>query len=553
MVLPVNLGSSPTLESISLEDQHIDSRDTETHFPEQTTEQVNLFIHGGLRPFVTESSEIFEAVSIFDNNREIPAAYDVDVTYINGSGQTLAEAQLESLYISEVRNVPVRMLYNLGSGDWYSRLSRRPSFSRSSPLCQALLDSLHHFFSRPGNQHRNHVIIFYGDGGAVVQQVLDRTPYVDRIRVIGIAPTVYVIGNNVHHFRVAGDITTLLDHDGFTQANVTTVSYASGAEGVFFPSVRCPSYLWALRLIGPPPFEIEAERTANQIALVEIGHGSGAFERLSELLRLGDTSAEAEFNFAPTAATDVVLSSIFSIFRISGLLQEYIILSVTYHPDVEVSYVIVCGYSLNLLRYFLLLFTNRRSIRDSYRSIRLAAHGIAPLIFLVTLLDNINCVRRYGRSPAILQAVFVVASTLSGSVVFMEIFRHCLRGLRGRIQSSILQRLTGSSEESRGVVRSTEGGRIGSVQMMIGSAHGIFLAVTIGILNSIIINLPSVLGRSSITDTGVYSNQLHNASLAWQTGDVLVVSQTVSLFICMIVLVANIMILVGLVSRNRRQ
>ncbi|QVE49236.1 DUF687 domain-containing protein [Chlamydia crocodili] len=554
MVLPVDLGSSPTLESISLEDQQMNSNDTEQHFPEQTTEQVNLFIQGGPRPFVTGSSDVFEAVSIFDNDMEIPAAHDIDVTYINGSGQTLAEAQLESLYISEVRNVAVRILYNSGSGSWCSQLSRRPVFSPFSPLCQALSDSLNHFFSHPENRHRKHIIIFYGDGGAAVQQVLDYTPYADRICVIGIAPTVYVRGDNVHHFRVSGDITTLFDRDGFTQANVTTVPYSSGTEGLFFPTVRCPSYLWALRLTGtPPPPEIEMERTSNQISLVEIGRGGGAFERLSELLGLGDTSAEAEFNFSPTAATDVVLSSIFSIFRISGLLQECIILSVTQSPDVEVSYVIVCGYSMNLLRYFLLLFTNRRSARDIFRRARLTAHGIAPLIFLVTLLDNINCVRRYGNERAILRGVFVVASTLSGSVLFMEIFRNYWRGLRGRVQSVILQRLTGSSEESRVVVRSAEGSRIGSVQMMLGTAHGIFLAFTIGVLNSIVINIPSTLGRNSTTDTGVYSNQLHNASAAWKTGDVLAVSQTVSLFICMIVLAVNIIIMVDLVRRNRQR
>ncbi|MEF9497446.1 DUF687 family protein [Chlamydia sp. 04-14] len=255
MVLPVDLGSSPNLESISLEDQEINSNDTEQHFPEQTTEQVNLFIHGGPRPFVTESSDVFEAVSVFDDNIEMPAAHHIDVTYINGSSQTLMEAQLESLYISEVRNTAVRMLYNSGSEDWCSRLSRRPVFSRSSPLCQALLDSLQHFFSHPGNRHRRHTIIFYGDGGAAVQQVLDNSPYADNIFVIGIAPTVYVRGDNVRHFRVSGDVTTLFDRDGFTQTNVTTVPYSSGTEGLFFPSIRCPSYLWALRLTGtPPPF-----------------------------------------------------------------------------------------------------------------------------------------------------------------------------------------------------------------------------------------------------------------------------------------------------------
>ncbi|EPJ32246.1 hypothetical protein CP061683_1105B, partial [Chlamydia psittaci 06-1683] len=49
------------------------------------------------------------------------------------------------------------------------------------------------------------------------------------------------------------------------------------------------------------------------------------------------------------------------------------------------------------------------------------------------------------------------------------------------------------------------------------------------------------------------SNYLHNASLAWQTGDVLAVSQTISLFICLIVFIANIIVMVNLVRENRHR
>ncbi len=128
--------------------------------------------------------------------------------------------------------------------------------------------------------------------------------------------------------------------------------------------------------------------------------------------------------------------------------------------------------------------------------------------------------------------------------------------MRGRIQSTILQRLTGSPQESNVVVRSVDGNRIGAMQMIIGVAHGIFLSTTVGILNSIVMQVPSTLGRNSTTDandTGFYSNYLHNASLVWQSGDVLAVSQTINLFICLIVLIANIIVMVDLVRRNRRR
>ncbi|AZU10814.1 DUF687 domain-containing protein [Chlamydia psittaci] len=563
MVVTVNLESSSSLENISLGDYHPPSINIEASLSQETSERVNCFIHGGCGSDVREHAEVFEAVSIFDPNAEIPRAHEVCVTYVNGSAQTLVEAQGESLYLSEVRGEPVRLLYNSGwgGGGVCSRLLRRPVVSCSSPLCQALLECLKHFFSHPNNQHRHHTIIFYGDGGAIVDEVLRHTPYGERVKVIGIAPTTYVTGGNAAHFRVSGDVTTLFDSAGFARSNVTTLAYSSGAEGLFFPSVRCPSYIWALRLShhsssGESSSESMSPLASHQISLVEIGHGQGAFDRLSELLRLGDTSAEAEFNFAPRSSSDILLSSIFCIFRVCGLLQEYIIISVTYAPDVYVSYVIIFGYTLNLLRYFLLLLTNPHAVRHTYRLLRLMAHALTPLIFLITVLDNLNCIRRYGNPFPILRAVFVVASTLSGSVIFMELLRNCFRGLRGRIQTTILQRLTGAPQESQVVVRSVDGGRIGAVQAIMGVAHGIFLSIAVGILNSIVMQVPSTLGRSNTTDandTGLYSTHLHNASLAWQTGDVLAVSQTISLFICLIVFIANIYVLVGLVSSNRRR
>ncbi|EPP28710.1 hypothetical protein CP082626L3_0974 [Chlamydia psittaci 08-2626_L3] len=562
MVVTVNLDGRLSIENISLGDSLPSVSSTEVSLSQQTAERVHCVMLGESDVFVEEDLDVFEAISIFNEDANVPRAHEVCITYINGSAQTLLEAQQESLYLSEVRGEPVRMLYNSGrGGGGLSRLLRRPSVTSSSPICQALLDSLEHFFSHPVNQHKYHIIIFYGDGGAVVEEVLRNTQYRDRIKVIGIAPTVYVTGSHVSHFRLSGDFTTLFDWSGFTRSEVTTLTYSSGAEGLFCPGVRCPSYLWALRLgqYGSS-YELSSEsipqHASNEISLVEIGHGPGAFERLAGLLQLGETSSEVEFNFAPTSRADIILSSIFSIFRVNGLLQEYIIVSVTYVPDIYVSYIIIFGYSLNLLRYFLLLLTNRRALRDMYRSLRLFAHGLAPLVFLITIVDNINCIRRYGNPFPILRAVFIVASTLSGSVIFMEILRNCCRGLRGRIQTSILRRLTGSSQESRTIVRSAEGNRIGAVQMIMGVAHGIFLSTAVGILNSIVMQVPSTLGRNSTTDandTGLYSNYLHNASLAWQTGDVLAVSQTISLFICLIVFIANIIVMVNLVRENRHR
>ncbi|EPJ28693.1 DUF687 family protein, partial [Chlamydia psittaci] len=96
MVVTVNLESSSSLENISLGDYHPPSINIEASLSQETSERVNCFIHGGCGSDVREHAEVFEAVSIFDPNAEIPRAHEVCVTYVNGSAQTLVEAQGES-------------------------------------------------------------------------------------------------------------------------------------------------------------------------------------------------------------------------------------------------------------------------------------------------------------------------------------------------------------------------------------------------------------------------------------------------------------------------
>ncbi|WP_348662901.1 DUF687 family protein [Chlamydia vaughanii] len=260
MTLPIDtgsIGSGSNIENEGSVENIGATAQPQQPSTEQTAETVELIVNE-TNPFRDGDDGVFEAVCLFEEDAPIPETHEVATTYVNGSNQTLPEAQCEGLYLSEVRGGPVRMIYNPGGGGC-SRISRRPHFSHDHPLCQALLDYLHTFFTHPTNEGRRHTIIFYGDGGAVVQAVLEHSPYVDLIDVVGIAPTVYVTTGNTRHFRVSGDMTTLFDRTGFSQTNVTTLPYSSGAEGVFFPSIRCPSYQWALRMTALQTGDVQEE------------------------------------------------------------------------------------------------------------------------------------------------------------------------------------------------------------------------------------------------------------------------------------------------------
>ncbi|WP_348662899.1 DUF687 family protein [Chlamydia vaughanii] len=275
--------------------------------------------------------------------------------------------------------------------------------------------------------------------------------------------------------------------------------------------------------------------------------------RLTRTLAAGDSSAEAEFNPVPSNCRDILIATLFSIFRTSALVQEVLIISVTDQPDVFVTYVLVSGYSLNWLRYFFLFFTNSRCLRDRCRRVRLFARAFEPVFLTLISLDCGNCVRRYGRSPAILPPIFVTASTITGSILFFEGTRNLFRGLRGRVQRCLARRLN-APEEQRAIVRRPDGNRIGAIQGLMAGMHFGYLCFAVGVLNQILIQTPRLTSRANSTeDSGVYSHQLANASYAWGSGDMLGVSQTINFCFCMIVAAVNVILMVGLFQRNRRR
>lgn len=549
MASPVNNGSSLSGSTIDLNSTASQSVQPST---EDTAESVELAVQHDYDPFLVGAASVFEAVCLFDTHSSLPPAHEVSTTYVNGSYQTLLEAQTEGLYLSEIRGEPVRLIYHPGQRG--SRFCGRPVYDVQDPLCQTILDCLHYFFSHAQNQGRRHTIIFFGDAGGLVQAVLDNSPYASQVDVVGIAPTIYIRGHHATHFRVRGDLSTLLDREGFVSSDVTTLPYSSGAEGVFFPGLRCPTYRYALCFTGGRASEPSQEETApcsgHSIAMVTMGDGN-AFTRLNQMLAAGDTSAESEYNYYPTSVHESLMAGVFSLFRVSGLLQEYLVIPTGSYPNLYVSYCIISGYTVDLFGHFLLFFTNRRSLRDRFRGVRLLARARTPFVFLITATDCLNCLRRVGSSPAILPPLFVTAATLSGAVVFMDVMGSCLVRLRGRIQNLALAGL-GGRQEHHAVVRREDASRAGAVQSLISGMHLAFMCLGIGVLSQICIQVASSIGRSDSEDTGVFSRHLHNTSYVWRSGDIYGMSQAVHFFLTMIILVINIVTMVRLVRRYRR-
>ncbi|WP_051149445.1 DUF687 family protein [Chlamydia ibidis] len=520
--------------------------------------------------------EVFEAICIADTNCKEPPSSQVSVTYVNGSWQTLLEAQLEALYLSEVRKEPIRLVYNSGVAPLRSCLcSRKLEVEVNHPACIAILEHLNHFFSDTSNAGRQHTIIFYSDGGAIVQKVLDQTPYASRVQVCGISPRVYVRGGgkNVQHYRVFGDMLSLLDYSGFLTTNVTTLPYSSSCEGLYSPSLRCPNYKWAISGIAETGCSRTTSHFNHTLSVVELGEGRDVLGKVIAILERGDTSAEQEINPVSQTRIDLISNLIFSVFRILDLSQLFFSLSVVDPRDKQVLFLLLTTYSLGVCQQLFILFTNVMGRRERYRTARLVAHSLSPFITVVILVDLANCYRNLftnllTHSHPLLTGLFFSASGLGGSILGLDIFKYFLPKLRHRVQRAILSSAGGGELATRRLVLRDRERRMG-VQELIGAIHSIFFFSMYTALNGIGIQLPrEITGHCNVTDvsnttdhcnpnnatwgSSLVSNQVHNATLAWQNGDVLVITQMINLFVVAVIMMINVAIVIRLIRRIRQ-
>lgn len=536
-----------------------------------SAEDISVFIAGGPRSSSSASvaSDVYELVCLCGGDEDPePPDSEVRTLYVNGSWQTHQEAVQELLYISEVRGEAVRLLYNDGSGmsSWpISPCRTLPTLDH--PLCQALLMVWEQFFSAPENQNREFLVIFYGDASPYIQQALTQSRHSPRIVVVGISPTVFIQGDfRVHNYRVSGDFFSSLDCRGTRAENTTILPYSSGLEGVFLPSIRCPSFTWAVRfgeqcLVANRGEDVEdrgglsqdAERSQlphseRDLAVVIDSTDPSSMSRLVEWLNQGSPSSDMEINPYPQRCPDVALSALYAISRVSGLVQEWILASVHEGLDLRICYSLILMHTTFAVRYFFLLFTNYPQSRERFRTARIVAQSLYLPSILVLVFDYGNVLRKLWMPQEILRAIFISASTISGSIVFVECTRWMGRGLRHRVQQFVQQRVIGSGLPV-GTVRASYRDRAGFIIGFLQTVHGgLFLPVSIMVLNQIAIQVPRILVRPN--NTAVYD--LHNKSAEenWSSGDVLAVGQTLNFILCAFVLFVNLWFFVKSVLRH---
>ncbi|BAE81213.1 conserved hypothetical protein [Chlamydia felis Fe/C-56] len=511
-------------------------------------------------------NNISEFLCIADTNTQEPADYQVSTTYINGSWQTETESQLEGMHISGLRGEPVRVLYNSGSGLTTSGfLDRRNSVSPTHPLCVALLEVLNSFFSHSENASSRHTIIFYGDGGAYVQQALDYCRFSNRVDCIGIAPTIYVVGHpSVHHFRVTGDLTTLLDRYGYNHSNVSTLGYSAGAEGLILPGLRDPSYQYVLgirnlfQLNGGPITD-----PAVAMSLIQMGSDMRDFTQREAEYNNTDNPHEALVNPHPSTCPDILLSGIFLIPSVVAIMQDVFVRSMLPVEDRNFYWITHIGYTAGLVQRLVLMFTNRREVRFGHRRARLLARSLTAPMLLISAAESINYAQRLQRPVPILQAIYFGGAVMSGTWVVLAIGNTCLTRFRARAQRLGL-RLMGEHEQAedgngeRRVVRVADAARRGVAEALPVMCAGVVAGLGAGILNGC--SIPSALNNPiNATANNLPENRtwifdgdiLRNPSRSWVSGDWFAVSATVSLILGFIVICVSIGVMVASVRRNQ--
>ncbi|WP_204524844.1 DUF687 family protein, partial [Candidatus Chlamydia corallus] len=533
-------------------------------------EEISMFIEGGPRS-PSPSPEFYEVVCIAGDNNDDTTFEDslVSTVYINGSWQTQQEAISEAMHISGLRNEAVRLMYNNGSGMFWLPCLRRTSPGSDHPLCHGLSTVVEQFFSHPQNQDRDILIIFYGDGGSYIQRMLESTQYSDRIMILGISPSVFIQGDyRVQNYRVSGDYVSSFDSLGAYAVNTSTLPYSSGLEGVFCPSVRCPTFNWALRFgercllrervrnagdegagsVSSPM--LPPQGSSSNMAVVINPSDSRAMERLAAWLDEGPTSADREINPYPQNCPDIALAALFAISRISGLLQEWVLASVHYNLDLQICYSLILMHTTCAVRYFFLLITNYPQLRERVRAGRIFAQALYVPSVLVLVFDYFNLLRRLWMPFPILQGVFVSASTVVGSLIFMECLRWSGRPLRNRIQQFAYRQATGNTLPV-GRVRVIEMEAIAFALGFAYSVYNIYFPLSIMVLNQVGLQVPRLLTRSNVSS--VYDLQNKTAQQNWQTGDVLAVSLTMNFIITSFVLFVNIWFLLRSVLHHCRR
>ncbi|ANH78851.1 DUF687 family protein [Candidatus Chlamydia sanziniae] len=532
-----------------------------------TTQNIITLVEEGSHHQPLTVPEVYEAICVADPSQQDPMDYHVGITYINGSMQTCFEATNEAMHISTTRGGdPVRLLYNNGDGlgFWCFGTRCRTTPPLEHPLCQSLLEVWNQFFEHPQNAGREHLVFFYGNGGIYVRVALEVSPHSSHICVVGISPSITIpVPHRAHHYRVTGDWTNI------QETRTTTLPYSDGSEGLYSPSLRCPSFAWALRygerVLGSSGRsegeESQPQLDERRVALI-VNPRSPVMDQLTSWLGTIDMGIEtiAEFNPRPQTCNEVMLTMLFSLTKVSSVVQECLLTFLAEGFDLTMCYVVITGYTALTIRYFFLLFTNHPNCRRLLRLPRLFALGAYPLTIVTPLFDHMNLIRRllgiWTVTPSSLYStMFIIGAVINGSVVHVECVRNFYPCLRGRIQRFFYRFLSEEGTLRSGLVRIDQTNtRESAINLFDTLYGGIFLPALIIIFNQVVIQIPqSIIHLNNSTNSSIYpEGNLTRTSSNIQGSQALFFGQTLNSMLYLIVFCINVMFLIRLVRQYYR-
>ncbi|WP_375793884.1 DUF687 family protein [Chlamydia sp. 12-01] len=455
-LVSISLGSSPDLESTD-------------------RESVYLFMHGGNNSPSRNRNNvpIFEA--IYESSTSSPILTPlVGVGYTNGSQSGYYGAQNETLHLSQLLGGrEVVGIYNDGERQCSSFFCRRDSQEEMSQICEAILDTWESFFNTHP-QGSTFIHYFFGNGAEYVQEAIRHTRHARNIVLVGICPSHYPNHPRSFYYRVAGDLFSCLDSEGFTRSGVTTLPYSSGSLGIFWVNLYDPTFNNAIvtafmQTAGinsvsqnfsendvPEITEISPLSDSNAVDQDSgiVGHSiqgvtitrsasPNIFSRIQTLINMPETVMQIEETaLPPENFLDRFGEVVTNILRISdavSILWIFPIIDTTLNGSSLAVSIIFFGID-GVCNVFLML-TNPRSRRERYRNTRIAALCFRAFGPIVNLYDVINNVRMAAR-PTITQctaALYGIITFFGWTMLGRDLLEYALPRYRDALYTRCLR------------------------------------------------------------------------------------------------------------------
>ncbi|MEF9497464.1 DUF687 family protein [Chlamydia sp. 04-14] len=525
------------------------------------------------RSLILATPAIRFLVQHLPSGNSLPRQYHrVGVGYVNGSSSTYREAMVEAIHLSEALvGGPVLGVYHSGRELTRRYLTFLGSLSQDSVVCQVLLAVWEEYFS----QHPEGCFLqyFYGDGGHVIDAALAATPYIDRIEVIGISPTFYPRVGRVTTYRLSGDVTSLLDREGFLLSQPRTLSYSHNSFGVFFPSFCDPAFLTAIRshmleaahvtvlhqTVGPSTSLInvnawEGILANNQVELISFSPGNSTFfDRVISLANSPLTFTDTAENYVAPGFIERCTVGLSMIVRVMDIVTLFFWTS---DGETMVSIGICAGImGLALARYSLIVFTNSQRRRRRFRWLRLFALACAPMEILVNTADIVNALRLLigYRMDGCDTALYAMLLNLGIFLNVQELITFPLTRVRGALQEYSFRVLSLRTSREISEEQNQQGAVVPAGRDMVQDArmvseaalvavHGLIFPYVSMVISMAGISLHSSCRTVNGTEEDVITHPFPPFSEALEDGDVYAVSQVVNVVFCFFFFIANLVI-----------